>query len=320
MIISALGNDLGFDVQLDDLYNARYGDIIVEYKEAFDGVRAVGSLTESGYVVNGETLDEEAIKKAYTTGLDKVFPPEVHDQKKALATVQIASTRTGNASAKDSCRVLIACFPGTNSEYDTKDVFTKAGADAEVFIFKNQTAEETVKSITELAAKIKEADIFAIPGGFSFSDEPDGSAKFIANILRTEVVKSAVDHLVKEKKGLVLGICNGFQALIKSGYLPYGEARVQEATSPTLTFNDNSRHVARMVTTQVMTNDSPWLMYLNPGDEYEVPISHGKAASFFPRNRPRHWLKTIRWPSPMWTIPTAVSSIWKGSSVPTATS
>ena len=276
MIISALGNDLGFDVQLDDLYNARYGDIIVEYKEAFDGVRAVGSLTESGYVVNGEKLDEEAIKKAYTTGLDKVFPPEVHDQKKALATVQIASTRTGNASAKDSCRVLIACFPGTNSEYDTKDVFTKAGAEAEVFIFKNQTAEETVKSISELAAKIKEADIFAIPGGFSFSDEPDGSAKFIANILRTEVVKSAVDHLVKEKKGLVLGICNGFQALIKSGYLPYGEARVQEAASPTLTFNDNSRHVARMVTTQVMTNDSPWLMYLNPGDEYEVPISHGE--------------------------------------------
>lgn len=276
MIISALGNDLGFDVELADLYNARYGDMIVEYKEAFDGVKAVGSLTESGYVVNGETLDEKAIKNAYMTGLDKVFPPEIHDQKKALATVQIASSRTGNAAAKDSCRVLIACFPGTNSEYDTKDVFTKAGADAEVFIFKNQTTEETVKSITELAEKIKEADIFAIPGGFSFSDEPDGSAKFIANILRTDEVKSAVDHLVKEKKGLVLGICNGFQALIKSGYLPYGEARVQEAASPTLTFNDNSRHVARMVTTQVMTNDSPWLMYLNPGDEYAVPISHGE--------------------------------------------
>ena len=276
MIISAMGNDLGFDVELNDLYNACYGDIIVEYKSAFDGVKAVGVLKESGYVVNGEKLDVEAIVKAYTTGLDKVFPPEIHDQKKALATVQIASTRSSNAAAKDSCRVLIACFPGTNSEYDTKDVFTKAGADAEVFIFKNQTAQETVESISELAAKIKEADIFAIPGGFSFSDEPDGSAKFIANILRTEVVKSAVDYLVKEKKGLVLGICNGFQALIKSGYLPYGEARVQEADSPTLTFNDNSRHVARMVTTQVMTDDSPWLMYLNAGDEYAVPISHGE--------------------------------------------
>ena len=276
LIISALGNDLGFEVKLEDLYNARYGDILVEYKEAFDGVSEIGALTESGYVVNGEKLDEKAIKNAYTTRLDKVFPPEIHDQKEAMATVQIANTRRSNGAAKDSCRVLIACFPGTNSEYDTKDVFTKAGAEAEVFIFKNQTAEETVNSISELAEKIKEADIFAIPGGFSFSDEPDGSAKFIANILRTEVVKSAVDHLVKEKRGLVLGICNGFQALIKSGYLPYGEARVQEGDSPTLTFNDNSRHVARMVTTQVMTNDSPWLMYLNPGDEYAVPISHGE--------------------------------------------
>ena len=276
LIISALGNDLGFEVKLEDLYNARYGDILVEYKEAFDGVSEIGALTESGYVVNGEKLDEKAIKNAYTTRLDKVFPPEIHDQKEAMATVQIANTRRSNGAAKDSCRVLIACFPGTNSEYDTKDVFTKAGAEAEVFIFKNQTAEETVNSISELAEKIKEADIFAIPGGFSFSDEPDGSAKFIANILRTEVVKSAVDHLVKEKRGLVLGICNGFQALIKSGSLPYGEARVQEGDSPTLTFNDNSRHVARMVTTQVMTNDSPWLMYLNPGDEYAVPISHGE--------------------------------------------
>ncbi len=276
LIISALGNDLGFDVKLEDLYNARYGDIVVEYKEDFDGVTAIGKLTSAGYVVNGEALDDEAIKKAYTTGLDKVFPPEIHDQKETPGDVQAGDSRIQDMGEKNRCRVLIACFPGTNSEYDTKDVFTKAGAEAEVFVFKNQTAQETVDSISQLAEKIREADIFAIPGGFSFSDEPDGSAKFIANILRTDRVKDAMHHLVKEKKGLVLGICNGFQALIKSGYLPYGEARVQQDDSPTLTFNDNGRHVARMVTTKVMTNDAPWLMYLRPGDLYRVPVSHGE--------------------------------------------
>ena len=276
MIISALGNDVGFDVQLDDLYNALYGDIIVEYKEAFDGVEEIGELKEKGYTVNGESLDREAIFKAYRYGLESVFPSEKEQKGEDIRKIQKGSDRIEERQAKDDCRVLIACFPGTNSEYDTSDVFTKAGADTEVFVFRNQTAEETVRSIETLAAKVKEADIFAIPGGFSFSDEPDGSAKFIAAILRTDAMKEAMDVLVKEKKGLVLGICNGFQALIKSGYLPFGEGRAQADDSPTLTFNDNSRHVARIVETEVATNDSPWLMYLNPGDRYMVPVSHGE--------------------------------------------
>ncbi|MDD7363580.1 MAG: phosphoribosylformylglycinamidine synthase [Peptoniphilus sp.] len=276
IIISAMGNGLGFDVELDDLYNARYGDIILEYSEDIEGVESIGELTKEGYVVNGKSLDKDAIMDAYRGGLESVFPSEVEQSEETIAKRQEGTSRVEERAAQDDCRVVIACFPGTNSEYDTADVFTKAGADVDVFVFRNQTAEETVESIDRLAQKVKDADIFAIPGGFSFSDEPDGSAKFIANILRTDAMKEALDALVKDKKGLVLGICNGFQALIKSGYLPYGEARVQAEDSPTLTFNDNSRHVARIVETEVVTNDSPWLKNLTPGDRYFVPVSHGE--------------------------------------------
>ncbi|VEJ36094.1 Phosphoribosylamine--glycine ligase [Aedoeadaptatus ivorii] len=276
LVISALGNDLGFTVELDDLYNPLYGDILVEYETDFAEVEKIGTLTEAGYIVNGKALDVDAVRRAYTEGLAEIFPPEKHAKKEDIAEITDADTRIRTRDGKEDVKVLIACFPGTNSEYDTADVFTESGAEAEVFVFCNQSAEETVESIRTLAEKVKEADIFAIPGGFSFSDEPDGSAKFIANILRTDEMRAAMKVLLEDNDGLVLGICNGFQALIKSGYLPYGEARVQTEDSPTLTFNDNGRHVARMVKTAVVTNDSPWLRYLKPGEEYLVPISHGE--------------------------------------------
>lgn len=276
LIISALGNGLGFEVELEDLYNALYGDIVVEYREEFSGIEEIGAVRESGYKVNGKDLDVEKIIETYRGGLESVFPSERPQEGENIGEPKAGKSRLDERKDQEDCRVLIACFPGTNSEYDTADVFTKAGADAEIFVFRNQTAKETVDSIERLAEKVKEADIFAIPGGFSFSDEPDGSAKFIANILRTEAMKEAMRVLIEEKKGLVLGICNGFQALIKSGYLPYGEGRVQTENSPTLTFNDNSRHVARMVETEVVTDDSPWLKDLAPGERYFVPVSHGE--------------------------------------------
>lgn len=277
LMISSFGNEIGFEVDLDDLYNGNYGDFIVEYKTDSDLIENIGKTREEGHRVNGQDIDAYKILDKWLHGLDHVFPGELEQEEKERPELrEERKRRRVSKKPVDKPLVTLAAFPGTNSEWDTAEAFRRAGAETDIFVFRNQSPEETVASIEELSERIKRSQIFAIPGGFSFSDEPDGSAKFIASILRTEKVSQAIDHLINENDGLVIGICNGFQALIKSGYLPGGKACPQGEDSPTLTFNDNHRHVARLVSTMAMTNDSPWLAYLEVGKEYKVPISHGE--------------------------------------------
>ncbi|MDO5301843.1 MAG: phosphoribosylformylglycinamidine synthase [Tissierellia bacterium] len=274
LVESLLGNDLNARVELENLYDAAYGDFLVAFDESaeLDFVKTVGEFADET-VLNGKVLDMARLKELYLHGLDGIFSGEFGENQKALdvAPMEVAPRKHPAKVAK----VVIPAFPGTNSEVDTKEAFEFAGAEAKILVFKNQNPQETLASIEELAAAVKEADILAIPGGFSFSDEPDGSAKFIAGVLRTDAMKEAVEELL-DREGLVLGICNGFQALVKSGYLPFGEARPQEEGAPTLTFNDNHRHVARLVKTRVTAQGSPWLQGIKAGDEYLVPISHGE--------------------------------------------
>ena len=185
-------------------------------------------------------------------------------------------------------RVLIPVFPGTNCEYDTARAFRGAGANPEIIVFRNLTAEAVEESLQGLANRIRQSQILMIPGGFSAGDEPDGSGKFIATVLRNPIVRDAVMDLLDKRDGLILGICNGFQALIKTGLLPYGEMRTPLPESPTLAFNDIGRHVSCHVTTRVASTLSPWLSACQPGDLHHIPVSHGEGKFYATREEIRN--------------------------------
>ena len=185
--------------------------------------------------------------------------------------------------------MFIPVFPGTNCEFDSAAAFERAGAVTDVRVFRNLTAADIRESVEEYAEAISQAQIIMFPGGFSAGDEPDGSAKFFATAFQNEKIKEAVMRLLKERDGLALGICNGFQALIKLGLVPYGEIVGQKEDSPTLTFNTIGRHVSRMVYTKVMTNKSPWLALAVPGETYVNPASHGEGRFVASPD----WLRTL---------------------------
>jgi len=184
------------------------------------------------------------------------------------------STKGKHSSAKP--RVIIPTFPGTNCEYDTAKAFNQAGARAEIQVFRNLTPQQVEESLKALADQIKQSQILMLPGGFSAGDEPAGSGKFIATILRNPEIADAVMDLLKNREGLILGICNGFQALVKTGLVPYGEIRDPQAGAPTLTHNDIGRHIARYATTRISSSLSPWLAGTEIGDLHNVPFSHGE--------------------------------------------
>ena len=176
-------------------------------------------------------------------------------------------------------------FPGSNCEYDTARAFTKAGAVAETFVFKNLDAPAIEESIATLSEKIVRSQILMIPGGFSAGDEPEGSGKFIAAVFRNLRIRHAVEKFLDDKDGLILGICNGFQALIKLGLVPDGRIRNQDERSPTLTFNTIGRHVARMARTKIVSDLSPWFLHCRPGDIHLLPLSHGEGRFTAPAER-----------------------------------
>jgi phosphoribosylformylglycinamidine synthase len=186
-------------------------------------------------------------------------------------------------------KVFIPVFPGTNCEYDSARVFELAGADPIVKVFKNQNATDIRDSVDTFVSAINEAQMIMFPGGFSAGDEPEGSAKFFATAFRNEKMKEAVTKLLNERDGLALGICNGFQALIKLGLVPFGEIHTQTADSPTLTYNTIGRHISKMAHTKVVSNKSPWLQQATLGGVYEIPASHGEGR--FVAND--EWLKTL---------------------------
>lgn len=272
----AIGNDIGFNVELQDLYSGKYGSFIVEYKNEVDSIKKIGESTGESLVVNGKELDKNLVN-AYKNPLSTVFAGEKeYESPVKLNSTDIIKRKTKSDKPVENPKVILTVFPGTNCEYDMARAFEKEGAKAEIFVFNNLNNEEINKSIELLAEKIKSAQILAIPGGFSLGDEPDGSGKFIANVLRNPKIAQAIQVLLEENDGLIIGICNGFQALIKTGLLPFGKICEIKEDMPTLTYNSNGTHIARMVRTKALTKDSPWLSQVEFDKEYIIPISHGE--------------------------------------------
>ena len=283
----AFGNQLGVTVNqelaLETLVEKAYGDILVEVKkEDLDKINVpytvVGEVTtESAFVYKDMTVTMDEALAAWTNTLEDVFPTTSYVEQKEIKTglydaknIMVAKNKVAKP------RVFIPVFPGTNCEYDTKAAFEKAGAIVETRVLRNLTPDDIRESVLEFEKGIKEAQIIMFPGGFSAGDEPDGSGKFIATAFRNAKIKEAVEDLLGKRDGLALGICNGFQALIKLGLVPYGTITPQQSDSPTLTTNSIGRHISKMVYTKVVTNKSPWLKKATLGDVYAIPASHGE--------------------------------------------
>ena len=282
----AFGNKLGVklehNVDKRDLFTAGFGNIVAEVPDGKVGELAVtytvvGEVTESGFAYGDMYIGTDEALETWTAPLEKVFPTiAVPGKEKApdalfrADQVYVCRHKTARPT------VFIPVFPGTNCEYDSGRAFERAGADVITRVFRNLTPEDIRESVEIFEKAINQAQIIMFPGGFSAGDEPDGSAKFFATAFRNERMKEAVTRLLKERDGLALGICNGFQALIKLGLVPHGEIVGQTEDSPTLTFNTINRHVSKMVYTRVASNKSPWLQLAELGKTYVNPASHGE--------------------------------------------
>ena len=287
-----VGNQIGIEVESnftsEALFCPAYGSFIVEVSddaqlpELEQGVTValLGTTTEA-YELKacGETIDLSELQEAWEGAIESVFPyraegPKVQKLDFRVAEKQVSRPKPAIHVARP--RVVIPVFPGTNCEYDTARAFRRAGAEPSVLVINNLTPEAVAESTRELARRIRESQIVMIPGGFSGGDEPDGSAKFITAFFRAPEVTEAVRELLQSRDGLMLGICNGFQALIKLGLVPYGDIRPMDETCPTLTFNTIGRHQSRLVRTRVASDLSPWLSKCEVGDMHEIAISHGE--------------------------------------------
>lgn len=282
----AMGNRLGFAFESGlsrrTLYAPLCGCIVAELagKDGPEGLDCLtlGFTNDSGiFTVEGENIPLASLEKAYLSKLAPVFPVSAPPAV-LMPDIPLFRARSDAAPAVLTAkpRVLIPVFPGTNCEVDTARAFEKAGAQPVVFVVRNLTPADADESIRTLARLMAQSQILMLPGGFSGGDEPDGSGKFIATVLRNARIKEAVEDLLERRKGLVLGICNGFQALIKTGLLPGGKISPIQADSPTLTFNNIGRHVSQMVYTQVSSVMSPWFALCEPGEIHAVPVSHGE--------------------------------------------
>ena len=283
----AFGNKLGVDildgVSKEELISKDYGSIIIEVKPEdmpnlavpAKYIADVTDKEEFSYCGTVVTMDEAVT--AWTKTLEKVFPTESGvEQTKIDTGLFDAKTILVAKNKVAKPKVFIPVFPGTNCEYDSLKAFEKAGAEVETIVFKNQNAQDIRDSVDAFTKAISQSQIIMFPGGFSAGDEPDGSGKFIATAFRNAKISEEVMKLLNERDGLALGICNGFQALIKLGLVPYGEIRPQTDDSPTLAMNSIGRHQSKMVYTKVVTNKSPWLKKAELGGVYTVPISHGE--------------------------------------------
>lgn len=282
VVKSCLGNGFGFRFEgdCDCLLSEHYGEILVALDDP-DSLHCpkiyVGETTEADFVYDKEKISLAEAETAFCGTLENVFPNHAAASGKAKDVDFKTSTRYTNISTKAAKpRVFIPVFPGTNCELDTARKFNLAGAESEIVVLKNRSAADIEESVKAFADAIARANMIAFPGGFSGGDEPDGSGKFIATTFRNPHIAEQVMKLLNERDGLVLGICNGFQALIKLGLVPYGEILPLKATSPTLTYNNISRHVSTLVDIRVASNKSPWLSACKVGDVFTVPVSHGE--------------------------------------------
>ena len=276
------GNDVGFkfdiNVSLDDIFGYNYGSFILELTENTDIGILLGATTDEKIICyKGEILKLPELLEIYENKLEPVYSCNIPMEKKEIPAFEYtAKTRVSPAVRAAKPRVIIPVFPGTNCEYDTAKVLRDAGAEPEIIVIKNLTAKDIAESVEYTAKRIRESQIVFIPGGFSGGDEPDGSGKFITAFFRNAVIKNEITDLLENRDGLMAGICNGFQALIKLGLVPYGKIIDTDENCPTLTFNTISRHQSRLVRTRIASNKSPWLMETKVGDVYTVPISHGE--------------------------------------------
>ena len=274
----SLGNQIGAQLATDaDLFAPAVGSFLVEYATA-DGAEKIGeTVSDYALTLNGARADMAEVEAAYEGKLNGVFKATVDRDYAAPRSYSYNCVEKRSAAVKIARpRVLIPVFPGTNCEYDTLKAFENAGAKADVLVVRNLSAKDVAESAAEFARRIAQSQIIFIPGGFSGGDEPDGSGKFITAFFRNGVVSDEVARLLHARDGLIGGICNGFQALIKLGLVPYGEIREATSDAPTLTFNHIGRHQSRLVHTRVASNKSPWMMYANVGDVFTIPISHGE--------------------------------------------
>ena len=287
----SFGNELAANINLSesDLFDYNYGSILVEATEELsplalspNSLIALGEVTEgSSLVINGEQVSREVLLNACCRPFDKIYPSAVEAQHKALLPEGLSTLNTQHSTlnykgdAVDHPLVYIPVFPGTNCDYDSAKAFRKAGAEVKMTIFRNLTAEDVLFSIDEMVEHINACHVLMFAGGFSAGDEPDGSGKFIASVINNQKVGAAITALI-ERGGLILGICNGFQALVKSGLLPYGKLGMVTPDSPTLFRNDINRHISQMVTTTVATTASPWLAGMQVGDTHTIAVSHGE--------------------------------------------
>lgn len=306
----AIGNDLGFtinpELDLEDFFDYRYGSFVVELADGVSYSDTLSYYRDMESVLLGETSEDRRIKYLdastgrehvipmdeliyrYENKLESVYPCniEVSEIDKSTRDYVVDDNKfkeinsiyqdknVGVISSKP--RVLIPVFPGTNCEYDSARAFFEAGADVKTFIINNLSSDNVSRSVEDFAKEIGDSQIIFIPGGFSGGDEPDGSGKFITAFFRNPEIKEAVTELLDDRKGLMAGICNGFQALIKLGLVPYGKIMDTDVNCPTLTFNEIGRHQSKLVRTRISSNLSPWLRETKVGDIYTVPISHGE--------------------------------------------
>lgn len=282
----SFGNMFGVDVKISgsDLFDCLCGSIVVESSRELDfpGAVLLGTVTDDDDCclrINGEKISIDELLSANLGRYSRVYPQRVPAAHREMLSVKCEAPAYKEPHYKggpvERPLVYIPVFPGTNCDYDTAKAFRKAGAEVRFGVFRNLTAEDVLSSIAEMKKNIAECQILALAGGFSAGDEPDGSGKFIANVLENKEISSEIQALT-DRGGLILGICNGFQALVKSGLLPYGKAGAVTRESPTLFRNDINRHISCMVTTRVRSTRSPWLSGMSEGDLHTIAVSHGE--------------------------------------------
>ncbi|MFW6238071.1 MAG: phosphoribosylformylglycinamidine synthase, partial [Halanaerobiales bacterium] len=283
----AFGNKIGVNLEdeldIEALFRPEHGSIILELADScglseLPEYTFLGSTTASPVITYQEQkIGLEEVRSSWRNTLEDVFPTVTEsDAEKPEVELYQGQNLSTPAVKTEKPQVFIPVFPGTNCEYDSQRKFIEAGAEVETMVFKNLTTSMIEDSLERMVEIIDNSQIIMLPGGFSAGDEPEGSGKFIATVFRSPAVKEAVMRLLKERAGLMLGICNGFQALVKLGLLPYGEIREITESSPTLTYNTIGRHVSQMVRTKIVSTLSPWLDGVETGDEHVIPVSHGE--------------------------------------------
>ncbi len=277
-----MGNGFGFDftgaLSIDEIFGYSYGSFVIEIDGKADCGTVIGTVTNKCEITYaGESVKCGELFGIYENKLESVYACNIPTKEAPIENFSFKASSYPSPSIKTAKpKVLIPAFPGTNCEYDSAKVMRDAGADPEIIVIRNLTSSAIKESIDKFANELKDAQMIFIPGGFSGGDEPDGSGKFITAFFRNGIIKDGVTDLLDNRDGLMCGICNGFQALIKLGLVPYGKIIDTDETCPTLTFNTIARHQSRLVRTRIASNKSPWLSLTEPGEIYTVPISHGE--------------------------------------------